>query len=79
MHTDPNKKYDKRNIESNIRSSIMTKKDYETYLSKLPDVSEKLFIPEESPESLEGDARKDDEIQVKKRKAKKKVKGKGKS
>jgi len=80
MHTDENKKFDKRNIERNIENGIITQKDYEIYLSKLPDVSDKLFNPGEfSVDSDEIESKKEGEIQPKKRKAvKKKPKGKGK-
>ena len=77
MHTDENKIFDKRNIERNIRSGIITKRDYDVYLSKLPDVKEKLFDPEElSGDSDESESKKGDE--PKKRTVKKKLKGKGK-
>ena len=52
MHIDEDKKFDKRNIARNIKSGIITQKDYETYLSKLPDVSDKLFNPEETSTDL---------------------------
>ncbi len=77
MHTDENKIFDKRNIERNIRSGIITKKDYDIYLSKLPDVKEKLFDPEELySDSDEAESPKGGES--KKRSVKKKLKGKGK-
>ncbi len=47
MHVDESKKYDKRNVERNIKNGIITHKDYESYLSRLPDASEKIFSPEE--------------------------------
>ena len=47
MHTDEGKRYDKRNMENNLRRRIMSKKDYENFLAKLPDVSDKIFNPEE--------------------------------
>ena len=79
MHIDENKKLDKRNIESNIKNRIITEKDYEIYLSKLPDVGDKLFNPEESLTDSENfELKRDDEIQGKKRGIKKKIKGKGK-
>jgi len=46
MHTHEAKRFDKRNIESNLRKGIVTPKEYESYLSKLPDVSDKVFNPE---------------------------------
>ena len=47
MHTDENKIFDKRNAERNIKNGIITPEDYEIYLSKLPDVSDKLINPDE--------------------------------
>lgn len=47
MHVDENKKYDKRNVERNIKNGAVTPKDYENYLSRLPDACEKIFSPEE--------------------------------
>jgi hypothetical protein len=79
MHIDDNKKFDKRNIEKNIKDAIISEKDYEMFLSKLPDVSDKLFSPEESTadsEKLEG--KKEGELPLKKKTIKKKTKGKAK-
>jgi hypothetical protein len=79
MHTDENKIFDKRNTERNIKNGIITPEDYEIYLSKLPDVSDKLINPEEfSSDSDEFESKKGDEIQSKKKVVKKKSKGKGK-
>jgi len=79
MHIDENKKFDKRNIEKNIRDAIITEKDYEMFLSKLPDVSDKLFSPEEAVADLEeGEARKEGEMLHKRKVIKKKAKGKAK-
>ncbi len=79
MHTDENKIFDKRNTERNIKNGIITPEDYEIYLSKLPDVSDKLINPEEfSSDSDEFESKKGDEIQPKKKVVKKKSKGKGK-
>ena len=47
MHTDESKRFDKRNIESNLRRGIMASKEYENYLNKLTDVSDKIFDPED--------------------------------
>jgi hypothetical protein len=47
MHVDESKKFDKRNVERNIKNGTITHKEYETYLSRLPDVSEKMFSTEE--------------------------------
>ena len=76
MHIDENKKFDKRNIDKNIRDAIITEKDYEMFLSKLPDVSDKLFSPEQAAaDSEELEAK---EMPLKKRAMKKKAKGKAK-
>jgi hypothetical protein len=79
MHTDENKKFDKRNIERNVKNGIITQKDYEIYLSKLPDLSDKLFDLEKySFDSDEVESKIEGESQSKKKAAKKKSKGKGK-
>jgi hypothetical protein len=79
MHIDENKKFDKRNIERNIKNGVITQKDYETYLSKLPDVIDKLFNLEGfSVNSEEFESKKEGEIQPKKKAVRKKSKGKGK-
>ncbi len=79
MHIDENKKFDKRNIEKNVKDGIITEKDYEMVLSKLPDVSDKLFSPEEAADDVEKlEARKQGEMLPKKKRIKKKVKGKTK-
>ena len=77
MHIDDNKKFDKRNIEKNVKDGIITEKEYEMFLSKLPDLSDKLFSPEEPvADSEEGEARKEGEMLPKKKGTKKKAKGK---
>ena len=79
MHIDENKKFDKRNIEKNVKDGIITEKDYEMFLSKLPDVSDKLFSPEEAVVDLEElEARKEGEMAPKRKVVKKKAKGKAK-
>jgi hypothetical protein len=79
MHIDENKKFDKRNIEKNIKNGIITQKDYEIFLSKLPDISDKLFSLEEASAPDELELRdKEGEGPHKKRGLKKKAKGKGK-
>jgi hypothetical protein len=79
MHIDEDKKFDKRNIGKNIKEGVITQKDYEIFLSKLPDVRDKLFNPEETSTGIvEIESKKESEISSKKRGAKKKVKGKGK-
>ncbi|OGP95469.1 MAG: hypothetical protein A2157_05805 [Deltaproteobacteria bacterium RBG_16_47_11] len=52
MHTDESKRFDKRNITNNLRREIIRLKEYETYLAKLPNVSDKIFNPDE--EAREG-------------------------
>jgi len=79
MHTDEQKKFDIRTIERNTKSGIVTQKDYETYLSKLPDVSDKVFNPEEASEDFgEVESKREGELSSKKKEMKKKVKSKGK-
>jgi hypothetical protein len=79
MHTDEQKKFDVRTIERNTKSGIITQKDYESYLSKLPDVSDKVFNPEETPQgSAEVESKREGELPSKKKETKKKVKSKGK-
>ena len=80
MHIDENKKFDKRNVEKNIKDGAITIKDYEIYLSKLPDAGDKLFSPEETTiDSDEFESKKEEESPTsKKRVTKKKAKGKGK-
>ena len=52
MHIDEGKKFDIRNVAGNIKGGVFTQKEYESYLSKLPDASDKIFYPEaEEPES----------------------------
>jgi len=53
MHIDESKKFDKRNIERNIKDGIITLKDYETYLSKLPDISDKIYDPDKDMDESE--------------------------
>ena len=75
MHIDENKKFDKRNIEKNIKDGIISGKDWEIFLSKLPDVTDKLHSPEEElGESGELGDRKEAESSNKK-----KIKKKGKT
>jgi len=79
MHVDQDKKFDKRNIARNIKNGIITQKDYETFVSRLPDVSNKLFNPEEISNELgEVESRDVSETSPKKKGMKKKAKGKGK-
>lgn len=75
MHIDESKKFDKRNIERNLKEGVITQKDYELHLSKLPDVSDKIYIPDESIEETEEfESYRESESQSKKKGGKKKVK-----
>jgi hypothetical protein len=79
MHIDENKKFDKRNIEKNLKDGIITQKDYETYLAKLPDASDKVFNPEDyDAEMKESELQAEGESSSRKKTVKKKAKGKGK-
>lgn len=79
MHIDERKRFDIRNIARNVKSGIITNKDLETYLSKLPDVGEKLFNPElPTVDSDKVESKKEAEVQPKRKVAKKKTKVKGK-
>lgn len=79
MHTDEQKKFDIRNIERNMKAGVITPKDYETYLAKLPDVSDKIFNPQETSEhSGEVESKHEGESSSKKKEVKKKAKSKGK-
>jgi len=79
MHIDEDKKFDKRNIARNIKSGIITQRDYDTFVSKLPDVSNKLFNPDETSTDLgEIESREVSETSSKKKGIKRKAKGKGK-
>jgi hypothetical protein len=79
MHIDENKKFDKRNITKNLKDGIIAQKDYETYLSKLPDTSDKLFTPAEyDTEVKASELQGEDELSLRRKAAKKKSKGKGK-
>jgi len=79
MHTDEGKRFDKRNISRNIKDSITTQKDYEIYLSKLPDASDKIFNLEEPlSESYDLESEREEGLEPKKKGVKKKARGKGK-
>ena len=75
MHIDEDKILDKRNIGRNVKDGIMTQKDYEILLSKLPDARDKLFNPEETLTDLdEMESKREIEISSKKGGVKKKGK-----
>jgi hypothetical protein len=74
MHIDENKKFDKRNIERNIKDRVIIQKDYEIHLSRLPDASDKIFLPEEDRADLEElESSSENQIQSKKKGLKKKA------
>ncbi len=76
MHTDQSKRFDRRNIQSNLRRGVMTQKEYESYLVKLPDVSDKIY---DSGEDLpEGEAESASAAESDRSTKKKGGKGKGK-
>lgn len=79
MHIDEQKKFDKRNVARNIKNGIITQKDYETFVSRLPDASSKLFNPEETSTDLaEVESREESGPSSKRKGIRKKAKGKGK-
>jgi hypothetical protein len=79
MHTDENKKFDKRNVKGHLKNGVLNQKEYESYLLKLPDVQDKCFNPEEGLDDLkETESSAEIKPLSKKRELKKKIKGKGK-
>lgn len=42
MHVDPQKKFDVRNIERNLREGVVTPEEYREFLDSLPDASHKV-------------------------------------
>jgi hypothetical protein len=50
MHIDENKKFDKRSIDRKIREGSLPRKEYKDYLASLPDVSDKVYDPEQDAE-----------------------------
>ena len=78
MHIDESKKFDRRNIDRNLKEGVITLKEYEGYLAKLPDASDMIYTPEHLPGEPEGiDAEQQSDAAGKKRPAKKKAKAKG--
>ena len=78
MHIDESKKFDRRNIERNLKEGMITLKEYEGYLAKLPDASDKISTSEDLPEDSEGIVtERESDAAAKKRPAKKKAKAKG--
>jgi hypothetical protein len=77
MHTDDQKKFDKRNLLSNLQRGLLTQKELESYFSKLPDASNKLFNTEEDTEnSPQNEPKVNDETTSRKKDGKKEVKSK---
>ncbi|NIO03037.1 MAG: hypothetical protein GTN74_00050 [Proteobacteria bacterium] len=52
MHTDEEKRYDKRTIEGNLRQGVMSHQEFQEYLTNLPDVSHKAFCWKEGDKDL---------------------------
>lgn len=54
MHIDESKKFDKRTIERNLKEGIVSAKEWEQFLKKLPDVSDKVeFVMSEETQEEE--------------------------
>jgi len=53
MHIDESKKFDKRNIQRNLKDGIVSQKDLESYLSRLPDASDKIFVTDADSKETE--------------------------
>jgi len=45
----PQRQFDVRTVERNIKKGYFTRKDYEKYLKSLPDVAEKVAPADEDP------------------------------
>lgn len=75
MHVDESKKFDKRNVERNIKNGDITQKDYETYLSRLPDASDKILsFDEDMADTGEFESSTENEMSSQKKSSKKKAK-----
>lgn len=54
MHIDESKKFDKRTIQRNLKEGIISAKEWEQFLKKLPDVSDKVeFVMSEETQEEE--------------------------
>jgi hypothetical protein len=54
MHIDEDKKFDKRTIEKNLKEGIVSAKEWEQFLKKLPDASDKVdFVMSEEAQEEE--------------------------
>lgn len=49
MHIDENKKFDRRSTDKGIREGSISEKEYKEHLASLPDVSDKVYVPEDKP------------------------------
>ena len=47
MHVDPNKKFDIRTVERNLREGIITEEEYREFLESLPDASHKVLCEDQ--------------------------------
>ncbi|RLA81619.1 MAG: hypothetical protein DRG33_00185 [Deltaproteobacteria bacterium] len=47
MHVDPQKKFDVRNIERNMKEGVITEEEYRKFLEELPDASHKIYRGED--------------------------------
>jgi hypothetical protein len=54
MHIDESKKFDKRTIDRNLKEGTVSAKEWEQFLKKLPDVSDKVeFVMSEETQEEE--------------------------
>jgi len=58
--TKPQRTFDVRTIERNIKKGNITRKDYEKHLKALPDTTEKVAPPEEASADLDDNDDMDD-------------------
>ncbi|NIO05723.1 MAG: hypothetical protein GTN74_14290 [Proteobacteria bacterium] len=54
MHIDEKKRFDKRTIDRRIRNGLISRKEFETYLKKLPNVAHKIDDEKEAGEKERG-------------------------
>ena len=50
MYVDPEKKFDLRTLERNLRDGVITEEEYREFLESLPDVSDNIDEGEEEVE-----------------------------
>ena len=54
MHIDEGKKFDKRTIEKSLKEGIVSGKEWEQFIKRLPDVSDKVdFVMSEEAHEVE--------------------------